>query len=429
MTDTLVPDILRSVITDFMLILLIYTMSTPKYKRTSIYVVVITLITAINLAANIFFYIKQDYSAVVLIDFVMLILIAIALKPLFKDTIMQWSFSFVTLLNIYMAIVFLSYFLCDFFPHPYYGNAFLRGVFMGTVVWIFWKKAGPLYRKVKEYWHVFSLLTVVLLINYLYYFLSGDIVKMMTDHFMSIFLLILLTLFIYIGIFFSLKIIIQRFELREENIKIQVERTLLQKTTNEMKQRLSLMEDAVKQMRVAQHDRRHFNAALQELIEQGKTEQALILIERQSVAFPQSPPAFCENTEINAAVCYYAAMANERGITCDIKLNIPKTLSVDGLELAMVISNIMENAIYGVSDVTDENERKIKFTAVYTGQLIVEIENRYTGEIKTDENGVPISDKPEHGIGTQSVVSFAKKWSAELDYEISDNIFKVRMLI
>ncbi len=429
MIDTLIPDILRAVITNFMMILLIIIMSTPKYDKKYIYFLVAFLITALNLAINIYFYLTQNYSAVVLTDFIMFIFIAIALKPLFSETAMQWCFSFVTLINIDVSIVFLSYILSDIFPNPYYGNVILRAVFLGGVVFVFWKKVGPLYNRVKEYWHVYSLLTVTLLINYLYYFLKGDIKQTMEESFVPILLLVFLTLFLYIGIFLSLKIIIQRYTLREENIKNQNQRILLERTTDEIKQRLSLMDDTVKQMRVVQHDRRHFNATLKEIIEQGEIEKALELIDKLSEALPQGPQSYCHNLEVNAAVCYYVTMAREKGITCDIKLNIPKELSVDSLELTMIISNLMENAIQGVSTVTDEKKRKIRFTVIYTGQLILEIENYFTGEIKTDANGIPISEKANHGIGTQSVISFAKKWNSELDYIISDNIFKVQMMI
>ena len=423
------PDIVRAVVTDLMLILLIITMSTPKYKKKSIYITTAILIIVFNLILNLYFYLTDNYSAVVLTDFLLLVVIAVALKPLFCETVTQWCFSFISMINIYAAIVFLSYYTSDLFPDPLYGNTISRALLFGVIAYIFWKKAGPIYRKVKEYWHLYSLLSVSLLINYLYYLLSGDIEKTMTECFVPILLLVFLTLFLYIGIFLSLKIIIQRYSLREENIKMQSERTLLQKTGNEMKQRLSLMDDAVKQMRVIQHDRRHFNATLIELIEKGETDRALKLIHKQSASLPQSPRNYCENVEVNAAVCYYATMASEKGISCDIKLNIPKKLSLDGLELAMVVSNLLENAIHGVESLTDENARKIQFTAIYTGQLLLEIENPYTGKIKTNEDGIPLSDKKSHGIGTQSIVSFAKKWNAELDYLISDKTFKVQMMI
>jgi hypothetical protein len=358
-----------------------------------------------------------------------LIVIAASFKWLVRETVMQWYFSFVTLLNIHAAIIFLSYVLCGLFSNPRYANAILRAVLFLPVIWVFWKKAGPIYRNVKEYWSVFSLLTVILLINYLYYFLSGDIQQMMSAHFIPILLLIFLTVFIYLGIFLSLEMIIQRYELREENIKNQNERILLEKTSAEMHQRLSLMNDAVKQMRVVQHDRRHFNATLKELIEQGETGKALLLIQKQTSALPQSPRFYCENVEVNAAVSYYAAMANQKGIICDIQINIPKELSVDRLELAMVVSNLMENAVQGVMNLTEEGKRKIRFIATYTGQLILEIENCFDGDVKTDKNGIPVAEEEGHGLGTQSVVSFAKKWNADLEYIISGDRFQVQLMI
>lgn len=427
MVDKILPDILRAIVTDMMIIMLIFTMSTPKYKKKIIYISATGILILINLGINLYFYLTGDYSAVVLTDIFMLLLISIVLKPLFKENITQWGFIYITVLNFYAATVFITYYLSDYFPNPHYANVVLRGVCLGMVVILFWKKAGPLYHQVKEYWHVFSILTCALLMNYLYYFLSGNILEMMDNNFMPILLLIFLTIFIYIGIFLSLKIIIQRYENREEYLNMQNERLLLQSTTNEMKHRLSLMDEAVKQMRVIQHDRRHFSATIMELLEQGKTKEALQLIQKQSAALPMSPQKYCDNVEVNAAVSYYVAMANEKGIECAIRLNIPEDINVDSLELAMVISNLMENAIQGVANLSEK--RKVKLVVLYTGQLILNIENHYQGIIKMDENGYPISEVENHGLGTQSIVFFAKKWNAELDYVISDNIFKVQMMI
>ena len=104
------PDLLRALITDVMLILLLCTMATPKYKNKGVYVVAIIAILAGNLSANYYFYLANNYTAVFHADLAMLLVIGVALKPLFSDKIMQWCFSYVTMINIYAAVVFLSYF-------------------------------------------------------------------------------------------------------------------------------------------------------------------------------------------------------------------------------------------------------------------------------------------------------------------------------
>jgi hypothetical protein len=68
MTDSLIPDLLRAVTTDIMLTMLLFTMSTPKYSKKSIYVIATVISTILNLGINVTFYLNRDYSAVVLAD-------------------------------------------------------------------------------------------------------------------------------------------------------------------------------------------------------------------------------------------------------------------------------------------------------------------------------------------------------------------------
>jgi sensor histidine kinase regulating citrate/malate metabolism len=88
----------------------------------------------------------------------------------------------------------------------------------------------------------------------------------------------------------------------------------------------------------------------------------------------------------------------------------------------------MENAITAVSALPAQR-RALRFTAVNTGQLILELSNPYDGEVALDENGFPISREKGHGKGTRSVAGFVKECGGELAYEISDGIFKVRLMV
>ncbi len=54
-------------------------------------------------------------------------------------------------------------------------------------------------------------------------------------------------------------------------------------------------------------------------------------------------------------------------------------------------------------------QRALRFTAVKTGQLIMELCNPYNNEVVLDENGLPVSNKESHGKGTQSVADFVKQ--------------------
>ncbi len=214
------PDLLRSVITDIMLVLLLSTMATPKYKGKFLYIFVTAIILVVNVSANYYFYRTDNYTAVFYVDLAMLIVIGVALKPLFTDKIMQWLFSYVSMLNIYIAVVFLSYIFRGIFPSPGYGIVFLRLILFSIIIFVFHKWVSKLYRNVLDYWHIYILPIVSLLACLLVYFFGGDIQKMLDKNQVPLLFLIILGLSVYVSIIHTLTTITKQYALREENQKM-----------------------------------------------------------------------------------------------------------------------------------------------------------------------------------------------------------------
>ncbi|MDK2809040.1 MAG: hypothetical protein PWP24_1777 [Clostridiales bacterium] len=63
------------------------------------------------------------------------------------------------------------------------------------------------------------------------------------------------------------------------------------------------------------------------------------------------------------------------------------------------------------------------------GRLLLEMENTCPKGVQLDENGYPIALEEGHGIGSKSVIAFAKKYDGELFYEVQEESFRVRLLI
>ena len=426
---SLFPNLLRSVITDVMLVLLLSVMATPKYKSKLVYVLATAIILAVNIGANYYFYQTENYTAVFYVDFVMLLVIGIALKPLFVDKIMQWSFSFVTMVNIYIAVVCLSYMLCDIFPRPIYGNAYLRLILFSIVIVVFRKWVSKLYRNVLDYWHIYILPVVSLLACFLGYFFGGNITEVLSNNHIPLLLLILLGLSVYISIIHSLKTITKQYAMREENQKMQAEKEYLQLAAGNMSERLRLMEEASAQNSRAAHDRRHFNNMLLELLEKGENHEAVALLKKQNQAAPKASKVYCENPAVNAAVCHYIKLAEQAGVPQEIELDIPNGLSVDSLELSMVVSNLLENAIVACLKQVGSKPLSIHFICRNMGRLLLEIEKPCTQDTALDKNGYPITLEEGHGVGSRSVIAFAKKYDGELLYKIENGCFRVRLLV
>lgn len=216
---------------------------------------------------------------------------------------------------------------------------------------------------------------------------------------------------------------------REEMSKQKSDAKFLQLSATSMAERLRLMDESAHRQSLAAHDRRHFNSMVLELLEQGQSGEAIAILQQQTASRPVFNKRYCENTAVNAAVCYYAARAEEKEIATDIVLEIPNELSIDSLELAMALANLLENAIHGCDALPDGVKRQIRFTCRHMGRLVLEISNPCTVDSTLDENGYPASRQDGHGLGTKSVFAFAMKYDGELFYRIENGIFIVRLLV
>ena len=125
---------------------------------------------------------------------------------------------------------------------------------------------------------------------------------------------------------------------------------------------------------------------------------------------------------------HYVAIAERNDIRVKVSANIPHSVGVDEMQLAIAISNLLENAIHAC-DKVPEAERFIEVTAKYKQQLLLEISNSCMEKAKLDEDGYPVASEDGHGIGTRSVIDFARKTGSEIRYIADDNMFKVRMII
>jgi sensor histidine kinase regulating citrate/malate metabolism len=216
--------------------------------------------------------------------------------------------------------------------------------------------------------------------------------------------------------------------LKQREYQLKSDAAILEMAANSMKERLNATEEILSQDRAMRHDRRHFEALLLSLIQDGKVDDAKKCLEERMSQEPRGSRSFCENTTVNAALMHYVTIAERNNIKVKVAANIPHNAGVDDMQLAIAISNLLENAIHACEKVP-ESERFIEVTGKYKQQLLLEISNSCIGEISLDEEGHPVTSKEGHGIGTRSVLDFVKKTGSEIRYITGDNTFKVRMLI
>lgn len=216
--------------------------------------------------------------------------------------------------------------------------------------------------------------------------------------------------------------------LKQKEYKLKSDAAILEMAARSMRERLSSTEELLSQDRTMRHDRRHFEALILSLIQDGKVDEARKCLEERLSHEPRAGKRYCENTTVNAALMHYMSLAERNNIKVTVSANIPYNVGVDDMQLAIAISNLLENAINACLKV-HESERFIEITAKYKEQLLLEIVNSCDGKQKLDEDGHPVTDREGHGIGTRSVLDFAEKTGSEVRYIAEDDKFKVRMIV
>ncbi len=182
-----------------------------------------------------------------------------------------------------------------------------------------------------------------------------------------------------------------------------------------------LTEEKRQTLRILRHDMRHYNRLLSTLLDSGRISEAKQLVDKQMVELEQTTmQEFCANDLINATLSIYHYHLDKLEITMQQKVNLPRDMAGMDMDVAIVLSNLLENALHASmkQPVTD---RSIKVSAQYTtGQFVLSVANRFREPLLIDSEGLPYSDEPGHGTGMISLRAFVRKYNAQYDLRQQD---------
>lgn len=189
-----------------------------------------------------------------------------------------------------------------------------------------------------------------------------------------------------------------------------------------------LIQENQEKVAVMRHDLRHNYRLIYMMIQDGKLEAAKKHIEAQEKSLSRTVVTnFCSQPLINVALLIYVRRAKNLGIKVRHKVNLSDDLHVDESDLALLISNLLENAI-NASLRQPRNRRGILINIqTVDEQFILEVSNYCDEEIILDEKNMPYTSREGHGLGMASIKIFADKYNAYTDFSQVDGVFKVTM--
>ena len=235
---------------------------------------------------------------------------------------------------------------------------------------------------------------------------------------MSIALLFLMLFFN--AIFLLMAISINR------NARLQQENQFL----SMQQQRYESLKAAIEEARQARHDLRHQLCQLAALAEEGNLEKIKAYLSGAVSRIPSLEMHFCENRAADSVVGYYCALAKREQIPFSVQLDLPECLPVDEIDLCLVLSNLLENALEA-SLRTVPARRRIKLTAYLHGNTLalIQVENTYDGVIREKGGVFQSSKRKGDGVGLQSVRHIAEKSSGVSTVTYQDGLFCVKVML
>ena len=307
------------------------------------------------------------------------------------------------------------------------------GIFYNTACWLFTAAAYyPSTRAVRtmveddhfaQTWYVFwvlplifILLNIVMTPRYQATLQTGRVLQVYIVF--SIALLMLLLCFY--AIFLLMAVSLNR------NARLQQENQLLIM----QRQRYESLKAAIEEARQARHDLRHQLNQISVLVEEGDMEGLRGFLARSVSRIPSLETRFCENSAADSVVGYYCGLCGREEIPIHVRLDLPETLPVDEMDLCLVLSNLLENALEA-SLRTAAVRRQITVTAYLHAArlLLIEVENPFDGTVKEKDGVFRSSKRKGDGVGLQSVRHIAERSGGASTLTYQDGVFRARVML
>lgn len=257
---------------------------------------------------------------------------------------------------------------------------------------------------------------------YLYQFL----IKETTEHVLRLEIFGIAILSVYFISIVGFYIILRQYRKKTYELN---DKSVLEKQVELIIEQYKVKELKEKELRILRHDMKHVLITTSSLIQKEKNKEALDFIKKyveniESTAIKK----YCKDPIIDAVLGYYRKKCDANNIKFKTKINnFEEILKISSYDMAILISNCLENAIN--ASLRLNSNRIIDFIFLNnSGRLVLLIKNKYDGEITFDNENMPTNPLEDHGIGTKSIEDFAKRNDLILNYNITKTTFEISIL-
>ena len=219
-------------------------------------------------------------------------------------------------------------------------------------------------------------------------------------------------------------------ELSYFSIANQYEEKISEEQLKYFQSQIEIMEQSLNNYRTIRHDIRNLVSPLHSLIQKEEyNELANRYQELMELCSMEDSYAISGHSTIDSILNFKLENAKSRGVDVEVKTKIPKDLKIPTLDIAIILGNLIDNALEASEFITD---KKVCIELKYTrGRLFITVTNNYDGYIKQSESEL-ITRKDnidEHGFGIKSVKGATEKHNGELMIYYDESTFTAKAMI
>ena len=187
---------------------------------------------------------------------------------------------------------------------------------------------------------------------------------------------------------------------------------------------IEALRESQQKTRAYRHDLRHHLQYLSGCLDNGPYEQAQRYIHEINAEIEAARVVtYCENEAANLIFSAFAARAEAQGVKFSLQAVLPHILPISESDLCVLLSNALENALHACKGADDSIEVQ---TYERNEKFFLQVVNDCREAVRF-EDGIPVTDRPGHGIGVSSICAIVERYGGLYSFSVKEGKFVLRV--
>lgn len=136
------------------------------------------------------------------------------------------------------------------------------------------------------------------------------------------------------------------------------------------------------------------------------------------------------NVMVDAILNSKLTMIKERQIQVDATAIVPQDIEISGIDLSVMIGNMLDNAMEACMQVKEEQDRFIRiYIDIIKKQLYISVTNSMEGKAKKLGNSFLSGKQGNHGFGLQRIDSIVAKYHGYINRQTENGVFATEVML